>query len=342
MTLNLKIIATQNDISDEILCRLMRLEVRSQAELGHDALEFSIVSHDVELPRSGIDLDLYLTNEQIPDSSLYHPSNDSNTAYLGKFTVTEVTHVEDSEAENPSYAHLLTISTEPTGAALMSRIRKNRIWDNKSYGQILAQIAIEHDLISKISTDLDTVELETLTQENEDDLSFLRKIAEKIDATITVSNGFLTSVPRGSGQTVSGQYLPMTDIPAHHVKRLEVSHPNDALYDSVEVWWIQPETGEKVKERIGTGSLPYMISTVYRNQAIARQIAQAKFNALKRRQKLLSLEFFDSWLDLQIGGQVSIKNHIEETDEQWSVTKICHIFDTDSFKTHIEAEQINF
>ncbi|KPU83674.1 late control protein D [Marinosulfonomonas sp. PRT-SC04] len=103
-----------------------------------------------------------------------------------------------------------TITVGGHSADLRSEMKtkKSRHWDGKSVKDIVTEIAGDYELKPKISDLVSGHVYEWIGQQDESDLHFLERLANRHGALFTIKNGALLWLERGAGKTADGTSVP--------------------------------------------------------------------------------------------------------------------------------------
>lgn len=103
-----------------------------------------------------------------------------------------------------------TITVGGHSADLRSEMktRKSRHWDASSVKAIVSEIASEYGLDAKISDAVSGHVYSWIGQQDESDLNFLERVANRHGALFTIKNGALLWLQRGAGKTADGTSIP--------------------------------------------------------------------------------------------------------------------------------------
>ncbi len=107
-----------------------------------------------------------------------------------------------------------TIKVVGHSADLRSEMKasKTRHWDQSSVKDIVSQIAGEYGLTSKISDVVSGHVYQWIGQQDESDLNFLARLAQRNGALFTIKNGTLLWLERGAGKSASGAVIPAARV----------------------------------------------------------------------------------------------------------------------------------
>ncbi len=107
-----------------------------------------------------------------------------------------------------------TITVRGHSADLRSEMKANQTkhWDNTSVKDIVEEKAGDYGLQSKISDAVSGHVYEWIGQQDESDLNFLDRLAQRHGALFTIKNGTLLWLERGTGKTADGTAIPASPI----------------------------------------------------------------------------------------------------------------------------------
>lgn len=103
-----------------------------------------------------------------------------------------------------------TIKVSGHSADLRSEMKANKTkhWDNASVKAIVAEKASDYGLKVKISDAVSAHVYAWIGQQDESDLNFLERLAQRHGALFTIKNGTLLWLERGTGKTADGTAIP--------------------------------------------------------------------------------------------------------------------------------------
>lgn len=127
---------------------------------------------------------------------------ETGIAKQGQFKVQEVT----KHGEAASF----DIGAEAASLDKTLKKQKNRNWKApKTYGDVFNQLASDNGLSAAVHSSIAQIKIEkVVAQHGESDMHFATRLARSVGAIAKVSEGRLVVVPKGQGQSASGQELP--------------------------------------------------------------------------------------------------------------------------------------
>lgn len=200
--------------------------------------------------------------------------------FMGAFVADEI------EAEFKPYQLTITGRSADLRKAKAKQNRE-RHWDDKTLGDIVSQIAAEHGLTPRIDTEMGAHVYDWLGQQNESDIHFLERLAERHGATFGVKDGNLVFAAKGAGRSVSGAALtPIVVTLADLVEgtgRIRLS--DRSQYKAVTASYQDREKARRVdveEDSDAEGEAIYRLGEPFADEKEARRAAKAKARDLKR------------------------------------------------------------
>lgn len=217
----------KKDISKLISDRLISLTLTDSRGFEADQLDLTLDDADglLELPSRGAILSLAIgwANEPL--------------VYKGEYSVDEVEH-----SGAPDFVTIRARSADMRGS-LMNRYERS--FDNKTIGEIVAQIAEENQLKPLVDKAFQNFSIKHIDQTNESSINLLTRLAEKYDAIATVKNGNLLFITAGTGKTASGQVLPKIRITRSDGDSHRFAIAEGDNYKAVKAYWHDTKTGKR-------------------------------------------------------------------------------------------------
>ncbi|WP_407496926.1 phage late control D family protein [Pseudooceanicola sp. MF1-13] len=117
-------------------------------------------------------------------------------AFAGAYVIDRVDH--------KCLPYTITVSGHSADLRSEMKTQKSRHWDDTSVRDIVAEIAGEYGLDPKISDAVSGHVYPWIGQQDESDLNFLERVANRHGALFTIKNGALLWLERGAGKTADG------------------------------------------------------------------------------------------------------------------------------------------
>ncbi len=165
--------------------------------------------------------------------------------------------------------------------------RQERSWDKTKLGDILSQIASESGLTPAVDGDLANFEYDWLAQQDESNINFLRRLAERHNGLFAVKQKRLIFTRLGSGLSASGAALGSVILTPEKIKvgSLKVEFNDRTKYSKVVAYYQDSDKAERVEidaDADADGDSVYRLPEPYASPAEADKAAQAKAKELQR------------------------------------------------------------
>ncbi|MBA8798253.1 hypothetical protein FHW77_001959 [Agrobacterium sp. RC10-4-1] len=172
--------------------------------------------------------------------------------------------------------------------------RQERSWDKSKLGDILSQIASESGLAPAVDDDLADFEYDWLAQQDESNINFLRRLAERHNGLFAVKQRRLIFTRLGSGLSASGAPLGSIILTPEKIKvgSLKVEINDRTKYSKVVAYYQDSDKAERVEidaDADADGDSVYRLPEPYASPAEADKAAQAKAKELRRGEGSVSV-----------------------------------------------------
>ena len=147
---------------------------------------------------------------------------------------------EIDEIEFATPPDILTVKALATGITKALRQNNSVAYENKTLKQIASEIAQKHSLT--LVGEIEDVRVERITQNQERDLTFLKKLAEQYGYIFKIAEGILVfyKTEKLTG-AVAAKILYRTDL-----SRITLTEKTSKNYKAVTVSYHNPKTGKKI------------------------------------------------------------------------------------------------
>ena len=204
----------------------------------------------------------------------------AGAAFMGAFTA------EDVEVE--FFPFSMSITARAAELRKKKKQNRERHWDKKTVKDIVSEIAGEHGLSPQIDGAVGGHLYEWVGQQNESDIHFLERLAERHDAIFSVKDGKLIFAARGSGSAASGAALTPVIITPGILQpgSGRVRFTDRTQYKSVKASYTDREKAEKLdveEDSDPKGEAVYRLGEQFADEAEAKKAAKSKAKELKRR-----------------------------------------------------------
>ncbi|RSC37358.1 phage late control D family protein [Agrobacterium sp. FDAARGOS_525] len=172
--------------------------------------------------------------------------------------------------------------------------RQERSWDKTKLGDILSQIASESGLTPAVDDDLADFEYDWLAQQDESNINFLRRLAERHNGLFAVKQRRMIFTRLGSGLSASGAPLGSIILTPEKIKvgSLKVEINDRTKYSKVVAYYQDSDKAERVEidaDADADGDSIYRLPEPYASPAEADKAAQAKAKELQRGEGSVSV-----------------------------------------------------
>lgn len=237
--------------------------------------------------------------------------------------------VQTTERENNSR---LTITA--TSVNWNNQLKENRDakYENTTVSGILSAIAQRHSL--KVKSDCSDIAIHYIAQNDESDLEFLSRIADKYDLIYNIKNETITMFHRMKNNKKSDT-LPHYVVDANECTALRIKHSSRRTYNRVEAHWRESRKNKHHVTVVGDGLPNLMIKGDFKSEADARTVATAQLNKSNRQTK--TGNFSKNGIPMVAGGIVKISNAYEDSGD-YSIKSITHNLDENGWNIDVEIE----
>lgn len=284
----------------------------------------------------------------------------------GRFTVDEV-----SWGGPPDEVTIRARSADLTGAF---RTRREKSHNDTTLGAIAKKIAAANGLEARVAPELASIAVPILTQHNQSDMAFLRRLGREHDAVATVKDRKLILSPIGKGVSATGKPLPgitLTRASGDSYRYAEIDRSSAA---GVEARWHDVDAGERKTVKVtvpdkgedqgplggeddqgvlggeedqgpldgeeDTTRAPMRLRKVYHSEAQAKAAAKAEARRKKRAAAEFSMKLALGDATLAPETVVRVQGFKPRANaRQWIVAEVTHRLDGSSgFTTDVKLE----
>lgn len=165
--------------------------------------------------------------------------------------------------------------------------RQERAWDKKSLGDIVSQIANESGLTPAIDSALSKFVYDWIGQQDESNLHFLRRLAQRHNGLFSIKHGRLLFSKLGSGRSASGNNIGSVIVTPEMVllNTLKFDVGDRTKYSKVVAYYQDSDKAQRVEieaDADADGESVYRIPEPFSSPDEADKAAQAKAKSLKR------------------------------------------------------------
>ena len=165
--------------------------------------------------------------------------------------------------------------------------RQERSWDNRTLGDIVGDIARESNLTPALDPGLASYRYDWIAQQDETNLHFLRRLAERHNGFFSIKQGRLLFSKAGSGLSASGASLGTIVVTPEIAKidSINVEIADRTKYSKVVAYYQDQKKAERVEieaDGDADGDSVFRIPDTFASPDEADKAAQAKAKSLKR------------------------------------------------------------
>lgn len=258
-----------NAVAGAFYERLVSITIVDKEEAGADTVDIELNDDPdsfLAIPRKGAIIDVRLGYGSLRS--------------LGQFTVDKVS------------VKCLPYSMQISGKSADLRKgklkeRQERSWDKKKVKDIVGEIAGESGLSAAVDSEIGDHEYEWFAQQDESNIHFLRRLAERHNALFNIKNGRLIFAKRGSGNSAAGTFVGSVVVSPQVIVEGSCSfEANDRTkYNKVVAYYQDSDTAKRVEiEADGDedGDSVFRIPEPFSSVGEADKAAQARAKDLKR------------------------------------------------------------
>ena len=189
--------------------------------------------------------------------------------------------------EYACFPHTLTVRGHSADLRSEMKSSKTRHWDNASVREIVEEIAAEYELEAKVSDAVSGHVYTWIGQQDETDLNFLERLANRHGALFTIKNGTLLWLERGTGKTADGTVIPAAVIARSSVVTgtCRMSETDVDRFATVKAYW-QDRAGaarrEVVVDADPEASGEHVLRDPFGSEDEARRAAEAAAREILR------------------------------------------------------------
>ncbi|MBK1868242.1 phage late control D family protein [Aestuariivirga sp. YIM B02566] len=322
MTPDFDILIDGASIKGRINDRLLELTVSDAQGQESDTCQILIDDRDqaLAIPRKGAQLSVSLG---YVETGLVH---------MGLFTVDEVTL-----SGNPRE---MSISAKAADMRESLKEQKTRSFEKKSLGDIIGEIAGNHNLRPAVSSELASRVIPYLGQTEESDLHLVTRLAKDHGAVFKVANGAFLFTAKSAGQSASGQTMGTVVISPANCKEWSATLQDRPRHKEVKAHWHDRDKGERTTETQGGtgGDAAFMVRHDLPSKDEAQWQAEARAGDLARAEGSLDATLIG---DPSIAAEKSavmrgLRAGIDGID--WTITNAEHSYSSGGYTTSITAE----
>lgn len=242
---------------------------------------------------------------------------------------------------------LLSINADSANLINILKTPKQRNWNGRTLGAIVETIAKESRSEACVQADLHNYFFDTLSQDNESDHQFLRRVALMIGAIYKPNGRKLAMITRDSRKSVTGQPLNPVILSFNNLISWDYRQTDKAFFDAVRTWWHDEWAGQykeiftsinekmryEVTEKKPDGNI-YTLRQYFRTKDLAVSESKAMLQRfLKKNEQMTFSTPGNTHLLSEV--PVTITGGRSELNRQWIVSEATHSLTTSGYVTSV-------
>jgi phage protein D len=238
------------------------------------------------------------------------------------------------------------------------KVQKTRHWKDLTINTLVSKIAKEHGLKPIISTDLQSIYIDDLSQTDESNIHLLTRISGDYDAVVKVTSQYLIFAEKGQSRAASGDPVPPVTVKRSQCKPgYNVTIAERDSFASVRAKYHNKSTAKiEYVDKIGrkrkrdpkkeldaqtSGKQPQKtLRHTYATQEQAARAAQAEMDRLTRGTAKLSLPLSIGMPAIAAEGYVTLTGFRDGINGDWNVTKVTHTWSNSGAVSSLTAESV--
>ena len=321
------ILNDHDDITGYVQDNLCNLSVTDSIDERADSCQIVLADHRQRLsvPDKGGQLTIFMGYSNI------------GLQKMGSFFITGVTLSGPPD--------LLSINADSANLINELKIPKQKNWNGRTLGVILRTIAAESRSEACIQDGLESYFFDNLSQDNESDHQFLRRIALMIGAIYKPNGRKLAMITRDSQKSVSGQPLKPVKLSLNQLLSWDYRQTDRAFFDVVRTWWHDEWSGQykeiftainekkrhEVTEKKPDGNI-YTLRQYFKTKDLAVSESKSMLQRLLKKNEQVTLSTpGDTRLLCEV--PVTITGGRAELNRQWLVSEATHSLSMSGYVT---------
>lgn len=316
-------------LSDAANDRVLSINIQDNAGIEGDNVTITLDDRDYEMTwiPPGTRIDVFLGYDK------------TGLVHMGHYEVDEAQHKESQAAQ-------VVIKGNAQYHSEKSGIKKpvTQPWDEQSLASIVGAIAARNGYGAEIDPEVAAFYYDHLDQDQESDIHFLSRLAEKHDCYVKLQDGKLLFMSRerttGAVTVEKNTQTQWTDVGWRTIGTdLSATVNLRQKYNSVRTHWIDKESNECVYEVAGSGEPQFDVRRSYEHRGQAKMAAEKKLKRLARGEGQID--------SLSLPGDPNIRAEMELSlvgfrpeicAMQWITTRVTHSYDNGGYKTSLSAD----
>jgi Phage protein D len=208
----------------------------------------------------------------------------------------------------------------------------------KTYGEVFDYLAKQNNWKARISDDLRNIPLHFEAQQEESDMAFATRLAEKHDHLATVKDQNLVCTSKAEGKTVSGSELPALRVATgENILKYRVSWKSRPKHGKVEARYFDRDKTRDETIEEGDGETAFVFREPFASKEDAERAVKARKRELERGEASAAFEIEGN---VDAGSQVPIEvdDVRDKVDGRWNPKRVTHRWEAQGYTNAIECE----
>jgi phage protein D len=214
------------------------------------------------------------------------------------------------------------------------RMPRKKSWRPGSLESMLKEICGTHGLKASIDPVCGHIRIPHEDQ-TESDAAFLARIAEYYECIFKIQRDHLIFYDRDSRTTPSGKEIAPQKI--RSIIDYDFKYVAEPVFSGVKAFWWDKSSAREKSVLSGKEGKVHAIKFLLKDEASARDAAEAKLRKLKRLSSRLSITTPGNPL-LFAGGRCVIENFHPQINGEWIISSVEHSLDNNGFISKVTSE----
>lgn len=321
MTPVFEIIADAVNITQKINRRLLSIRINDERGLESDTAEIQLDDRDnaLQWPKKGAILEILIGFKS------------TGLVNKGKYVVDALSHGGPPD--------VLTITARAADMREQLKTLKTRSFHQTTLGNVVEQIAIDHQLKPAISAQLYQINIEHIDQTNESDLNFLTRLAKTYDAIAKPANNHLLFVDKGSAESATGRPLPAIVIDRTDCENHSYNESGRVEYTGVKVFYTDTGKARRRSVILGKKGKLKTLSATSPTKEHAEQTARSALKKLNREVGKLQLSLPVGNAMIIAGSAITTTSFRPPMLGDWLVSTVSHTLNNSGLKSNLQLEK---
>ena len=218
-------------------------------------------------------------------------------------------------------------------------------WDEKTLGALFSDIASKNGYAPEIDGEIGGIYYDHLDQNDESDISFATRIADKHDAFVKIQDGKMIVKPRNKavGQvTVKKLANGQASVNGNVVTvAINVSATKNSRnkYKKVIAYWQDVDKSKRTGENAGEGTPVFKMKETFETKDKAKAAAAAKLNKLNRGTGKLDSLTLPGHPEIRAGKKLILEGFRPDICGEWKIASASHKLDNGGYQTTVKADR---